>query len=212
MSQDRLLDIAIGEFAAKGLDGASTRGIAAAAGTAMSAITYHFGGKEGLYLAAAGHIADRMACDMGAAVEAEGALAKNDPGEAAGGIHRILARLTDKMGAEANENGSLFILREQMHPGPAFDRIYGGVMREMLETVTDLVCVATGLGDRRAAQIATITLVGQVVVLRGSRAMCLRLLGEDVFTTEAVAELKSRIATNTDAILARLRAEAQGKS
>lgn len=53
MVQQRLLEIAIREFAAKGLDGASTRGIAAAAGTAMSSITYHYGGKEGLYLAAA---------------------------------------------------------------------------------------------------------------------------------------------------------------
>ena len=61
MVQSRLLDIAISEFGAKGLEGASTRGIAAAAGTAMSSITYHYGGKEGLYLAAADRIAERMA-------------------------------------------------------------------------------------------------------------------------------------------------------
>ena len=53
MLQHRLLEIAIAEFAAQGLEGASTRGIATAAGTAMSSITYHYGGKEGLYLAAA---------------------------------------------------------------------------------------------------------------------------------------------------------------
>ena len=52
-----ILIFAVREFGSKGLDGASTRGIAEAAGTAMSSITYHFGGKEGLYLAAAEHIA-----------------------------------------------------------------------------------------------------------------------------------------------------------
>src|SRR3546814_10523816 len=47
-------------FGRKGLDGASTRGIAKAAGTAMSSITYHYGGKEGLYLAAADYIVSQM--------------------------------------------------------------------------------------------------------------------------------------------------------
>ena len=65
MLQSRLLDIAISEFGTKGREGASTRGIAAAAGTAMSSITYHYGGKEGLYLAAADRIAERMTAGLG---------------------------------------------------------------------------------------------------------------------------------------------------
>ena len=60
MAHDRLLEVAVREFGQKGLEGASTRGIAAAAGTAMSSITYHYGGKEGLYLAAADYIAQQM--------------------------------------------------------------------------------------------------------------------------------------------------------
>ena len=57
MLQSRLIDIAIDQFGRSGFDGASTRDIARASGTAMSSITYHFGGKEGLYLACADHIA-----------------------------------------------------------------------------------------------------------------------------------------------------------
>lgn len=53
----KLLDTAIDHFGRFGFEGASTRVIAKASGTAMSSITYHFGGKEGLYLAAADHIA-----------------------------------------------------------------------------------------------------------------------------------------------------------
>src|SRR3546814_15646539 len=60
MIQNRLLETAVREFGRKGLDGASTRGIAKAAGTAMSSITYHYGGKEGLYLAAADYIVSQM--------------------------------------------------------------------------------------------------------------------------------------------------------
>lgn len=212
MSHGRLLDIAIGEFGAKGLDGASTRGIAAAAGTAMSAITYHFGGKEGLYLAAADHIAERMAKDIGAAVEAEGAIGRSDPLAATAGIHRILARLADKMGGTEIGDWSLFIQREQMNPGAAFDRIYDGAMGAVLETLVELVCVATGRPERRAARIVTITLTGQVMALRGSRATCLRLFGHDSIEPGDLAEIKARIAANTDAILAQMRAESQGTS
>src|SRR3546814_343550 len=58
--EDRLLNTAIDQFGRDGLEGASTRRIASAAGTTMSAITYHYGGKEGLYLAAARHIVEQI--------------------------------------------------------------------------------------------------------------------------------------------------------
>ena len=51
--RERLIQVAIQRFGELGFDGASTRDIAAAADTTMSNITYHFGGKEGLYHAAA---------------------------------------------------------------------------------------------------------------------------------------------------------------
>lgn len=46
-----LLDAALEEFAAKGFAGARVRDIAQRAGVSKDLIAYHFGGKEGLYLA-----------------------------------------------------------------------------------------------------------------------------------------------------------------
>lgn len=46
-----LLDAALEEFAAKGFTGARVRDIAARAGVSKDLIAYHFGGKDGLYLA-----------------------------------------------------------------------------------------------------------------------------------------------------------------
>jgi TetR/AcrR family transcriptional regulator len=46
-----LLEAALEEFAAKGYAGARVRDIAARAGVGKDLITYHFGSKEGLYLA-----------------------------------------------------------------------------------------------------------------------------------------------------------------
>ena len=114
------------------------------------------------------------------------------------------------MAGDQSSDWALFIMREQMKPSAAFDRIYGGMMGTMLRTVVELVCAATGMRDRRAAQVATMTLVGQVVGLRASRAMWLRLLDRDLLDGAALTAIKERIASNTDAILDRLIAEQQG--
>ena len=52
-SRDTLLSAALDAFGRHGFDSASTRDIAKSAGMPMSQITYHFGGKDGLYLACA---------------------------------------------------------------------------------------------------------------------------------------------------------------
>ncbi len=209
--QSRLLDIAISEFGSKGLEGASTRAIAAAAGTAMSSITYHYGGKDGLYLAAADRIAERMSAmmiepfDVPAGVVEDAAAARTR-------IHRIFARLADKMASDENADWTLFILREQMKPGAAFERIYGGVMGQMIETLADLVATATGCTSARVARITTITLMGQVLALRSSRATFLKLLGRDALGADDIHDIKARIDANIDAILDSMRAEEQGQA
>lgn len=212
MVQRRLLEIAIAEFGAKGLEGASTRGIAQAAGTAMSSITYHYGGKEGLYLAAADYIAANLMDDMPPAVHVDGVPPGTSPDAARAMIHEIMNRFADKMAAERSAVWSLFIVREQMAPTEAFERIYGGLMGKMLATLVELVCIATGRRDKGAAQLTVITLMGQVVVLRASRATLLKLLDIPHIDAAAVDALKARVAANTDAILDHLIAEGQDLS
>lgn len=55
-----LLDAALHEFAAHGFDGASTRTIAALAGTHHPQINYHFESKAALWRAAVDHLFDRF--------------------------------------------------------------------------------------------------------------------------------------------------------
>lgn len=209
MLQQRLLEIAIAEFAGKGLDGASTRSIAAKAGTAMSSITYHFGGKEGLYLAAADYIATQMGDDVANAVPPGGLPAGMTPEQARAMLHAMLVRFIEKMAGERSAAYSLFIVREQMEPTEAFERIYGGMMGKMLDALVELICIATGRRDAITAQVTAITLMGQVVVLRASRATVLKLLERTDIDAAATALMTARIAANTDAILDQLIAERQ---
>jgi AcrR family transcriptional regulator len=206
MAHDRLLEVAVREFGQKGLEGASTRGIAAAAGTAMSSITYHYGGKEGLYLAAADYIAQQM---EGVAQFSDDASLPDMPEAAREALQTILGRLIDKLVSKQTTPWSMFIMREQMNPTEAFDRIYAGPMGRSMDLLVELVCIATGRRDVGVSRVAVVTLFGQVLAMRAARATCARLFERPVDSPELVAEVRARVAANTDAILDRLIAERQ---
>jgi AcrR family transcriptional regulator len=202
VTQERLLDIAIREFGAKGIEGASTRGIAAAAGTAMSSITYHYGSKEALYLAAADHIAASMAAEMTPALALCPVAVDCTAEEARAGIHAILERLATRMASDSSADWSLFILREQMNPSEAFDRIYNGMMGRVMTTLVDLIRIVRPSSLAEARTIA-VTLCGQVLAIRASRAAILRLFAIETLDTHHADALRQTIHGNTDAILDR---------
>lgn len=207
MVQARLLEIAIDAFGKRGLEGASTRQIAAAAGTAMSSITYHYGGKEGLYLAAADHIASRMAESLSPAMMVE--IAEGDAVGARKAVHGMLDALLDKMIRKQTESWSLFIVREQMNPTAAFSRLFDGPMGQMTRSLARFVRIAAGIPDGEDSRIAAVTLFGQVLVVRASRATMLRLLDVEAIDDTLAAHLRTRVRANTDAILDALTAEAK---
>jgi AcrR family transcriptional regulator len=207
MVQQRLLDIAVDAFGKHGLEGASTREIAAAAGTAMSSITYHYGGKEGLYLAAADHIAAGMAESLSPALMVE-----VDDDDAAGARRALLGMLDallDKMLGKQTESWGLFIVREQMNPTAAFDRLFNGPLGQMTRHLVRLVCIAAGAPDDEEARIAALTMFGQVLVMRSSRATVLRLLEVETIDDQLAARIRARVRANTNAILDALTVEAK---
>ena len=79
----------------------------------------------------------------------------------------------------------------------------------MLQTLVNLVQIATGRDEGDTARVAVITVIGQVVTLRASRATVLKLMQRADLDASAIAALGARIAANTDAILDRLIAERQ---
>ena len=202
MVHSRLLDIAVREFGSKGLEGASTRGIAAAAGTAMSSITYHYGGNHGLYLAAADHIAAQMDDDLAAALACE--VSSVDAVGARTCLHELLGHFFGKMFEDRDTESALFIMREQMDPTPAFDRLYDGPMGRMATRIVELVALSTG-APRQQAKTNAMLLFGQVIVWRATKALASRVIGDDL----SAGFVREQIARNTDAILDRLSADHQ---
>ena len=141
-----MLRAALDAFGRHGFASASTRDIAKSAGMPMSQITYHFGGKDGLYLACARMIADHMAALMGETLAAiEAALAASpDRQTARACLSRLLSGVAVALLDPATMPYSRFIVREQAEPTRAFDIIYSGMMGQILAALETMVSRISG--------------------------------------------------------------------
>lgn len=196
-----LLETAIDQFGRLGFEGASTRDIARASGTAMSSITYHFGGKHGLYLAAAEHIAAAIRAQQDATVAHALEQGRASPGAAVEAIAAILDGLATMMLRPETEAWSRFIIREQQVPTEAFDRLYKLAMRPVLDVFVELIQSARPELDTREAAAMSILLFGQAMVLRAGRASVCRALEIDQIDEATAAMLRAQIRANTLCIL-----------
>ena len=196
-----LLETAIDQFGRLGFEGASTRDIARASGTAMSSITYHFGGKHGLYLAAAEHIAAAIRAQQDAPVAHALEQGRASPEAAIEAIAAILDGLATMMLRPETEAWSRFIIREQQVPTEAFDRLYKLAMRPVLDVFVELIQSARPELDAREAAAMSILLFGQAMVLRAGRASVCRALEIDQIDEATAAMLRARIRANTLCIL-----------
>jgi len=123
-TRQRLIEAAILTFAEKGFDGAGIREIAQRAKANSALVTYHFSGKEGLYLEALRYIFNRKAChvaELAAAPRFEGPGAR----EAAlqGLKNHIRAFMEDLMACDRapdplDEAAMALMAREMQAPRP----------------------------------------------------------------------------------------------
>ncbi len=170
-------------FARSGFEAVGTREIASAASVHPALIGYHFGGKEGLYLAVFEHIASAMEQRVGPALAGvEAALAEPaEPAAASARSLALLCQLCDTMVAtladEASGPWGPLMMREQQSPTPAFDLIYERFMKRMLGAMTKLVRVADASKSEAAARLTVVSIMGQIMVFRVARAGVMRHLG-----------------------------------
>jgi AcrR family transcriptional regulator len=194
-----ILEHAIGIFASRGFADVTTRELADAAGANQAAILYHFGGKEGLYLAVAELVADRArvalqsvlsGADAGTETDGRGAPA------AAETLHVALRALTMGFITMAADGAATeFIVREQAHPGPAFDILYRRYIGDMHARISALVAEATGrqAGDRTAIVDAH-ALIGMALSFAVARATVLRRLGVSRYSAREAEAIAARVA------------------
>lgn len=207
----RLLTAAIEIFGRHGFE-ASTRALSREAGVNLAAIPYHFGGKEGLYLACADHIGEQISARIGpVAEEVRNRLwsaADDGPcrrpleeGEARRLLAQILEAFARTMVSPESAGWARFIIREQMEPTEAFSRLYEGVMKRILETARRLVGrILNENPDCSAVRLRTVSLVGQIVILRAGRAAVMRQMEWEEIGDREFALIRDMIAGSVAAL------------
>ena len=214
-TRQALLDAATEIFGRDGFHAASSRKIASAAGVNQALISYHFGGKLGLYHAVFELIAAHLTARIGPTAQSvQQQLAQaRQRGEdlhplALHALESVLFRFATMLGEQRTTAWARLILREQQDPTPAFDILYTGIMQRLLRLITELVAVLTNdAADAEAPALCALMLMGQVLVFRAARAAALRHMGwEDIGETEIEAirdqlklTLQARFAKETHA-------------
>jgi len=169
----RLIDVATSHFGRLGLEGASTRAIAAEADTPMSSITYHFGGKAGLYVAVAEQIAAGVAARLAPilshveSIRGRSGGGSAQPVLARAALHLLIDRLIELMTREDSAIYARFIVREQAEPTAAAPTLRDGALGPAIEAMAAMLgCVALGHIDDEDARLRAIALLGQVLAFR----------------------------------------------
>ncbi|MGD9941733.1 MAG: transcriptional regulator CecR [Burkholderiaceae bacterium] len=174
-----LIVAGIKEFSERGVDGASARRVAEMAGQNVAAVTYYFGGKEGLYLAIATYAAETVMRRSAPLLdEIEAYLARPNPAPAQ--CLRFLQQMLNGtlVGSDALFALSQLIVREQTHPTAAFDVLFRGALARHHELGTALIAAyAGGPADDAEFVIHYHLLLGSVLGLRVARETLLRRTG-----------------------------------
>lgn len=149
VTREALVTTAMQAFARDGFDAASTRAVARDAGVNQALIGYHFGGKQGLYLACFEHIVERVRTRLGPTLRRVEERLEDLPTGATARREAALEALLELTDAFAQIMVSAesavwaqLILREQQTPTDAFRVLLEGFMDPVLRCLTRLIAAA----------------------------------------------------------------------
>jgi len=203
----KIVAAALEVFGTYGFAGASTRLLADKAGVNLPALQYYFDGKQGVYLACAEHIAQRLEARLGPIMkDVAHVLASEAPSRERllAMLHGFLDTYADLIVGEQREAESwvLFIIREQAHPTKAFDIIFDRVLHRAVRTCAALVGPLLDLppGDPKVLTRA-FAFIGQVLFFRTAREAVLRVQGWPDFRGDRFTFVKSVLREQVTAAL-----------
>jgi TetR/AcrR family transcriptional regulator, regulator of cefoperazone and chloramphenicol sensitivity len=202
----RILTAALHEFGTAGAVGATTRKIAQEAGVSLPALTYYFGGKEGLYLACAREIVREyqahmlaMLADVRISID-EGA----SPDTARASLKAVIGALVDlQIAHQQSDVWMSFVLREISEQGPAFGLLFEQLWSPGADLIVDLISRITGAPPRSTQpRLQALLLVSSLTAFSLSRPISLKYLGWPRLSRSGIAEIKAVLEQQIDQIAA----------
>ena len=208
LTRDALILAAMTVFGRDGFHATTTRAIAQEAKVNQALIGYHFGSKEGLYLAMFEHIAGQLGQRLGPLVDDIGRLLQTPVGadeanlrsQAEAALVRLAEGMLMLMTRPEYAAWAQLVLREQQNPTQAFEVLYERFMGRVLTLLEQLVRRLRGesAGDPR---LLVVTLLGQLLVFRAARTGILRFLEWPRIGETELAAIQAQLRRNIAALL-----------
>lgn len=193
----RIIETAIEMFGSLGYERTATRAIARRAAVSLPALTYYFGGKEGLHRACAEYIVsdvhERLAP---AAAHVSAALARSrlSRRELLELLRQVIEPFIEGMATERPESWVLFFTRAQSERSAAFDVLFERVAGRIIGLTAEIVArLLRRAPDDPEALIRALSIVGQTALLRRARPILLRALGWPDFSGKRLELLKASL-------------------
>ena len=206
-TRQRLLEVAIQVFAARGFDGARTRDIAEAAKTNPVSIAYYFGNKQGLYHAAARRVAARWAAHEKPLVQqARTSMAR--PGITHRELVGILCTLLCDfvrliLGNFLPDCYGKFVSQAASGPAREFSVINRG-LAPLRVTLADAIAALTGESAASSAtQVRALSIIGSCICFRRDRPAVLHALKWKQIGTKELRVVEAGIRANIQAMFSR---------
>jgi AcrR family transcriptional regulator len=204
VTRQRLLKVAIQVFAARGFDGARTRDIAEAARTNLVSIAYYFGSKQGLYDAAALHVADHWSARERGLVQ-QARMSMSRPEVTQSELVEILCTMLSNflrvlLGHSLPEYYGKFVSQAASGPPRAFRLLIHG-LAPLRETLAEAIARLTGeSATSPGTQVRALTLIGTCVYFRRDRSAVLHALKWKRMGAKEIKVIEKAIRANIQAM------------
>jgi AcrR family transcriptional regulator len=189
-TERRLLEAAGDVFAEYGYRAATVRQICERAGANVAAVNYHFGDKEGLYIAVLRFVPDAHAqkypanVGLGPDATAEQKLRAY--------VHSLLNRVFDEGRPGWHTK---IIARELTEPTRALDTLLEEVARPLHQELASIIReLLDSEVDDEAVRLCTLSVMSQCVYYHHARSVIRRLYPEQRYGVEDIARLADHIA------------------
>jgi AcrR family transcriptional regulator len=197
-TRERLLRTAILAFGQRDYDGVGTREIVQAAGVNIAAISYHFGGKQGLYLATVEYLAEQLYQQLSDhQIQVAQAIEAQDKPACADQLCDFLGTFLELLlSSDLGESAPGIIFREMHQPSDAYEILYQKLLQPIHTTLTRLVSCYRG--EKQQSQSAIFlahALLGQTVIFRISRTTLLKRLGKSTYSCSDIVRLKQQLSS-----------------
>jgi TetR/AcrR family transcriptional regulator, regulator of cefoperazone and chloramphenicol sensitivity len=203
-TRNRLLNAALQAFGSRDYDGVSTREIVEMAGVNISAISYHFENKKGLYHATVTYFSEMLHSSMHQQLAPFDQNLDNASAEACAEktCQFLLHFLENILLGEIGKYAPGIIFREQNRPTDAYPILFEKLLKPMLSTLAQLVAKYRGASkDDPEVLFLVHSLLGQTVIFRIGQTTLLKLMKKKSYSRATIEAIKRQLASQCRALL-----------